>query len=87
MRYRYEIDTNKAIRVWDTQNPNENDAPFFFQPDWPNGSAWANKAEAEDWANVFIESLVNPDSDFVAGDSPENHPAPRPVEEEEEPEN
>jgi hypothetical protein len=78
MRYRYEIDKNKAIRVWDNENPNEENAPFFFQPDWPNETPWASRAEAENWAQVFIESLVNPESEFVAGSSPETHPATRP---------
>jgi hypothetical protein len=83
-RYRYEIDTKKAIRVWDNENPNENDAPFFYQPDWPNATPWATKAEAETWVQVFIESLENPESEFVAGDSPDNHPKPRPEPEPEE---
>jgi hypothetical protein len=78
MRYRYEIDSKNAIRVWDNENPNEENAPFFFQPDWPNETPWASRAEAENWAQVFIESLVNPESEFVAGASPETHPAPRP---------
>ena len=35
-RYRFEIDTDNAIRIWDNENPNENDAPFMLQPDWPD---------------------------------------------------
>jgi hypothetical protein len=57
MRYRYEIDNNKAVRIWDNENPNENDAPFFFQPDQPDGTPWADKAEAEAWAVAFIADL------------------------------
>lgn len=79
-RYTYEIDNKNAIRVWDNENPNEDNAPFFFQPDWPNGKPWASKAEAENWAQLFIESLENPASEFVPGSSPETHPAPRPQE-------
>jgi len=78
MRYRYEVNNKNEVKVWDNENPNENDAPFFFQPDWPDGTPWANKSEAEDWAQVFIESLDNPESEFVAGENPENHPKPRP---------
>ena len=81
-RYRYEIDAQKAIRVWDNENPNENDAPFAFQPDWPDTTPWASKAEAKAWAELFIESLEDPESEFVPGDNPDNHPKPRPVVEE-----
>ena len=83
-RYSFEIDTDNAIRIWDNENPNENDAPFMFQPDWPDLTEWESTAQATDWAEVFIASLVNPDSEFVAGNSPDTHPAirPEPVEEE-----
>jgi len=77
-RYRFEIDTNNAIRVWDNENPNEGDAPFMFQPDWPDTTAWESAAQATDWAEVFIASLLDPLSEFVAGNSPDAHPAIRP---------
>lgn len=70
MRYIYEINETNAIRVWDTETPNELNAPFFLQPDWPDATPWADRAEAEAWAQVFIESLVNPESEFIPGDSP-----------------
>jgi len=83
-RYRFEIDINNAVRLWDNENPNENDAPFMFQPDWPSVIPWADAAQATDWAEVFIAALVDPLSEFVAGNSPDTHPAirPEPVEEE-----
>jgi hypothetical protein len=77
-RYRFEIDTNNAIRMFDNENPNEGDAPFMFQPDWPDVTPWADEAQATDWAEVFIASLENPESEFVAGNSPDAHPALRP---------
>jgi len=82
-RYRFEIDSNNAIRVWDNENPNENEAPFMLQPDWPDTTPWADVAQATDWAEVFIASLNDPASEFVAGDNPDSHPAirPEPVEE------
>ena len=60
MRFRYEIDEQNAVRVWDDENPTENGAPFFYQPDRPDGLPWADRAEAEAWAEAFIEELVNP---------------------------
>lgn len=79
MSYRYEISRKNEIRIWDLENPNEINAPFLYQPNWPDGTNWANKEEAEGWTQVFIESLENPDSEFIVGGSPENHPQPRPL--------
>ena len=62
-KYKYEIDENNAVRIWDLTNPNENDAPFFYQPDYPDGTAWENKSTAEQWAvdtiNDWIQSEAN----------------------------
>jgi len=78
-RYRYEVDSENALRFWDDENPNENDAPFFFQPDYPNGEPWGTKKAAEDWAKLFIASLEDPESALVPGDSPAEPSKPRPV--------
>ena len=67
-----------------SENPNDNGAPFMFQPDWPDVTPWADAAQATDWAEVFIASLVDPLSEFVAGNSPDTHPAIRPEPEPEE---
>lgn len=78
MNLHYEIDELNTIRVWNLENPNENNAPFLLQPDWPNATPWADRAEAESWANIFVESLKNPESEFIAGKSRDNHPMKRP---------
>lgn len=44
---------------------------FQTQPHWPDGTKWANKIEAENWAKLLIKSLKNPNSEFVPGDSPD----------------
>ena len=82
-RYTFTVDSQKIIRIWDTENPNENDAPFMLQPDWPDLTSWASKAQAKNWAEVFIASLVDPESELVAGNSPDTHPAIRPEPQEE----
>jgi hypothetical protein len=51
--YRYEIDENNAVRVWSDANPNEDDAPFFLQPHFPDGTAWTAE-QAEEWVTHFI---------------------------------
>lgn len=71
MRYNYEINSDLEIRVWDTENPNEKNAPFIYQPHWPNGAEWTDKAEAQTWLDLFIESLENPESEYLPGNSPD----------------
>lgn len=71
---RYEIDKENAVRVFDDGQ----DIPFAYQPDWPDMTPWANKAEAKAWAELLIESMQNPASEFIPGTSPVNHPRKRP---------
>lgn len=56
VNYRYEIDNNEgfAIRMWDLDNPNEENAPFLYQPHWPSGVNWNSYEEAENWAKAVI---------------------------------
>jgi len=77
-RYTFQVDAKKVIRIWDSENPNDSGAPFMLQPDFPDLTPWASKAQATNWAEVFIASLVDPESELVAGDSPDTHPALRP---------
>jgi len=78
MRFQAEINDKNQIRVWDTENPNELNAPFFYQPNWPNGTEWADKAEAQAWLDLFIESMENPESEYLPGNSPDKPKLPRP---------
>lgn len=78
-RYRYEIDNDNAIRMWDSEFPNEDDAPFLYQPHWPNGTPWADAEDAKNWADVYVESMIDHSSEFVPGNDPDNHPMPRPA--------
>jgi hypothetical protein len=60
MRYRYELDDQNIVRIWDDENPNENGAPFFYQPDHPDARPWADRAEAQAWVDAFIAYLLAP---------------------------
>lgn len=53
-----------------------NDAPFLSQPTWPDGTPWANKAEALEFFDVLVTSFTDPTAPIV-GDNPTNHPQPR----------
>lgn len=59
-RYKYEVNDANAVFMWDLENPNENDKPFFFQPHQPDGQAWQDKEQAERWASEMILNLINP---------------------------
>lgn len=50
--------------------------PLHIQQSWPEGEPWADLAEAEEWANVFIESLLSPDAP-LPGSNPEQKTIPR----------
>lgn len=71
---RYEIDNKNTVRVFEEGS----DIPFALQPTWPDNTAWTTKAEAKDWAELLIESMQNPLSEFIPGTSPDNHPMKRP---------
>jgi hypothetical protein len=60
-----------------------NDAPFLSQPTWPDGTAWANEAEALEFFDVLVTSLTD-ESAPIVGNNPANHPQERLVIEESE---
>ncbi len=67
MRYRYEIDDQHTIRVWDDERPNENGAPFLLQDVHPEGRAWVDHAEAQAWVEAFVEELLTPAIEDYSG--------------------
>jgi hypothetical protein len=70
---KYEIDKDNAVQIFQ----DDSDVPFVFQPDWPNGTPWANKAEAEGWAKQTILALEDEAADW-AGISPDQPTQKRP---------
>lgn len=71
---RYEIDENNAVWIYEDGN----ETAFCFQPDWPDTTPWADKAEAETWAIAKIAELTDPEAP-LAGTNPANPTEPRPV--------
>ena len=63
----YEVDETdgNTIRIFDGTS----EVPFILQPHWPDGTAWASKQEAENWATATI-AANNPDEPMEAGPSP-----------------
>lgn len=71
---RYEIDKDNAIRVYNDSQK----VPFALQPNWPDGTPWANYDEAKEWAELLIESMTDKTTKFLPGISPDTHPELRP---------
>ena len=62
MSLRYEIETGtNAVRVFYP----DADAPSLFQPDWPDQTPWADTAEAEAWAQLYIASIEDEDAPYA----------------------
>lgn len=72
MNFRYEIDKKNAVWIF----VQGNDVASVFQPDWPDGTPWASKAQAEAWAKAWILSMTDPTAPF-AGNTPSRPTEPR----------
>ena len=57
--FKYEIDENNAVRVWDTneERPNGN-PPIMFQPDYPNAAPFEDAAAAEAWVIQYLTEVT-----------------------------
>lgn len=53
------------------------DVPFLRQPNYPNGDSFDTREEAETWAQLFIEALVNDEAPYAPiGKGMEGEPKP-----------
>jgi hypothetical protein len=66
-RFRYEVDENLTLRIWD--NTNTHGEPFILQPDWPDGTPWGSIEAASSWAETKIGEFLDENS-VLAGVSP-----------------
>lgn len=65
--FKFTVDDDFSIRVWDLNNPNENDAPFFYQPNKPDWTPWESKEQATEWiTNVINTEWIAPSSEDQA---------------------
>lgn len=60
LRYEIEEGTN-AVRVFYP----DSDVASLLQPDWPNNEAWADAAEAEAWAQLYVASIEDEDAPYA----------------------
>lgn len=56
--FKYEVDENNVVRLWDVDNPNEDNIPILIQPQKPTDEEWSNKKEAIDWIEGYLEDLA-----------------------------
>lgn len=57
----YTINEENTIEVFGEGR----DVPFLRQPNYPNGDSFDTREEAETWAQLFIEALVNDEAPYA----------------------
>jgi hypothetical protein len=78
MASRYEIEEGThAVRVY----YGDSEVAGLFQPHWPNGDSWDSAEEAEQWAQLFVASMDDPEAPFAPNARGEEG-APKPTAEE-----
>ena len=69
----YTINEENTIEVFGEGQ----DVPFLRQPHYPNGDSFDTREEAETWAQLFIEALVNDEAPYAPiGKGMEGEPKP-----------
>lgn len=62
MNLTYTVDpTTFAINIF-TEGKEQ---PIVFQPDWPNGTPWGSSTEAELWAQLCIQAIVDDNAPYA----------------------
>lgn len=62
MNLTYTVDPNNyAVRIY-VENRDE---PIIYQPDWPNATPWSSSTEAELWAQLCIQAIVDNDAPYA----------------------
>lgn len=75
MQLTYTVDsTNFSVKVYS----DEQEKPIIFQPDWPNGTPWGSFAEAENWAQLCINSIEDAAAPYAPA-GPGIDPEPKPT--------
>lgn len=62
MNLTYTVDPNNfAVNIF-SEGRNE---PIVFQPDWPDSTPWGSATEAELWAQLCIQAIVDNDAPYA----------------------
>jgi len=71
----FEIDKNNTVKIF----INGQEAPIISQPEWPDMTPWADESEATAWAELFIQSIEDPETEFIPGYGPDQPSRPKPA--------
>lgn len=77
MSVRYKILENNTVEVF----YDDSTVPSLRQPTYPGGAEFADKADAESWANLYVASITDEAAPF-APNNPGEAGAPKPTPEE-----
>lgn len=57
---RYKVTQKNEVLAWNDEL--EQTEPFMYQPNYPDGTAFATKADAEEWAARWYAYFTNPET-------------------------
>ena len=75
--YTFEVNESLELYIYDK---NQQPEPLILQPTWPDGTPWGSPAEAQAWAEAYIESVTNPDCEYLPGSNPSEPTVAKPIE-------
>lgn len=62
MNLTYTINENPLeVYIFDSENP----IPIIYQPNWPNSTEWGSYNDAENWAQLCILSITDPEAPYA----------------------
>ena len=64
---RYEIDENNAVWGYEETQP----IAILFQPNWPSGEAFKDRAEATAWAELWLAHMTDSENNAFPARKPE----------------
>jgi len=60
MSIRYEVTEQNEVLAWDDELVQTE--PFLYQPYYPDGSPFADKADAQAWADAWYAAFIDPEN-------------------------
>lgn len=60
MAIRYEVTEAKEVMAWNDELVQTE--PFLYQPHYPDGSPFADTADAQAWAEAWYASFIDPEN-------------------------
>lgn len=62
MNLTYSVDNSDfSVKIYS----DDRSEPIIYQPDWPNGTPWASAEEAESWAQLCIQAIIDENAPYA----------------------